>query len=80
MLKAYNEQGNYAVKQSFANTFGFLVSSSVQRLLIVTLYFMAVVVITLNFLIFYYWLQFTTPTATMRSFYELNSYPVFPTT
>ena len=67
------------MKQSFANLFGCLVSSSVQRFLIMMLYIMATFVITFSFLVFYYWLHYSVPSATMRNFYELNSYPVvFP--
>ena len=42
----------------------------------VTLYAIAALLITLNFAIFYFWLQYQGPLVTMRGFYELNSYHI----
>lgn len=57
LLKAYNEQGHYAVVQSFAKLFGCQMSSSAQHCLVVMFYLVSLILSTACFFVFFYWLQ-----------------------
>ena len=57
LLRAYNEQGNYSVRQSLRKLFGiFQINNLVQSLVIKALWMATACIIVLNFSILYSWL------------------------
>ena len=73
----YNEQGHYAISQAYDALFFWQVRTPMTRGVVNTLLHVgATAIILLNFAILFYWLQYVSPKATMKGFYELNTQPV----
>ena len=61
------------MRQAFHKLCGCFVSNGVQRFIVNVLLLMTTVILTMNFAICFYWMQYRAPDTAMARIYELNA-------
>jgi len=77
LIRTYNEQGNYSIRQSYsAISFSSVKTSWMQGFVNTMLVAFASLLVVLNCAIFFFWLRCAVPQPTMKSFFELSGSPI----